>query len=182
MSCDEFVDNVVGTGVLTHTECIHIQCAIRGFGSSSVPRTTPLHPARGRRLRPKERLSRFHLSPTRRRQKLKPHQRYYSVAFLLAYKNVCVHRLDAPGAGTVEIKHFLGSNAISSATSEGPEFVFTPPAALEIGETYHVEFIPKTKVVANVAGFATQRVGNVTLPYRGGLECALYLCESGSSG
>ncbi|XP_076037445.1 uncharacterized protein LOC143022920 isoform X3 [Oratosquilla oratoria] len=60
MSCDEFVDNVVGTDVLTHTECIHILTAIRGADPSTFPMTTPLHPARGRRLRPKERLSRFH--------------------------------------------------------------------------------------------------------------------------
>ncbi|XP_076050500.1 BTB/POZ domain-containing protein 6-like [Oratosquilla oratoria] len=54
MSCDEFFDHVVGTDVLTHTECIHIQCAIRGADPSKFPMTTPLHPARGRRKPPKE--------------------------------------------------------------------------------------------------------------------------------
>ncbi|XP_076050192.1 BTB/POZ domain-containing protein 6-like [Oratosquilla oratoria] len=65
MSCDEFVDNVIGSVVLTHTECIHILTAIRGADPSTLPRTTPLHPARGGRRGqpPKERLSRFHLSP-----------------------------------------------------------------------------------------------------------------------
>ncbi|XP_076049790.1 BTB/POZ domain-containing protein 6-A-like [Oratosquilla oratoria] len=54
MSCDEFVDNVIGTDVLTQTECIHIQCVIRGADPSTFPMTMPLHPARGRRQPPKE--------------------------------------------------------------------------------------------------------------------------------
>ncbi|XP_076049745.1 uncharacterized protein LOC143030480 [Oratosquilla oratoria] len=181
MSCDEFVDNVIGTDVLTHTECIHILTAIRGADPSTLPRTTPLHLARGRRLRPKERLSRFQLSPITRRETLKPPERYTLISFLSSDRNICVHRLDAPGAGTVQIKQLHGVNVISSATSEGPEFVFALPAALERGEKYNVWFIPKTKVVANRAGFGSQRVGNVTLSHRGGCECALYLCESGSS-
>ncbi|XP_076037553.1 uncharacterized protein LOC143023000 isoform X2 [Oratosquilla oratoria] len=183
MSCDEFVDNVVGTDVLTHTECIHILTAIRGADPSTFPMTTPLHPARGRRLRPKERLSRFHLSPNGGGVTLKPHSRHVLIAVLMSDRNICVHRLDAPCAGTLEIKDYLGDRAvISSASSEGPEFVFAPPAALKTGTPYHVSFTPKTEVVANRASGGSQRVGNVTLSRALGLECVLYVCESGSSG
>ncbi|XP_076050801.1 BTB/POZ domain-containing protein 6-like isoform X2 [Oratosquilla oratoria] len=55
MSCDEFVDNVIITEVLTEMECLHIHCAIRGVNTSKFPMTMPLHPARGRRRQlPKE--------------------------------------------------------------------------------------------------------------------------------
>ncbi|XP_076050498.1 uncharacterized protein LOC143031027 [Oratosquilla oratoria] len=187
MSCDEFVDNVVGTDVLTHTECIHILTAIRGADPSTLPRTTPLHPARGGRrgrIPPKGRLSCFHIPPNGRKIALKPHEGYYLIGWLSSDRNIRVHRLDAPGAGTLQIEVAgRGGVVISSASSEGPEFVFAPPAALEGGKRYDVVFTPKTEVVANSAGPGSESVGNVTLSRRwGDLECALYVCESGSSG
>ncbi|XP_076050368.1 uncharacterized protein LOC143030955 isoform X2 [Oratosquilla oratoria] len=184
MSCDEFVDHVVGTDVLTHTECIHILRAIRGADPSTLPRTTPLHPARGERLRPKWRLSRFHFTPDGRRETLKPNLCRLLIPCLSSDRNIRVHRLDAPGAGTLQIKVAgMGGVPVRLASSEGPEFVFAPPAALEGGKRYDVCFTPKTEVVANMASGGSQSVGNVTLSRsRGGLECALYVCESGSSG
>ncbi|XP_076050530.1 uncharacterized protein LOC143031045 isoform X2 [Oratosquilla oratoria] len=189
MSCDEFVDHVVGTDVLTHTECIHILTAIRGADPSTLPRTTPLHPARGgrrgRRIPQKGRLSRFHIPPNGETETLEPHRSCCLIGWLSSDRNIRVHRLDAPGAGTLQIKVADGSGVvISSASSEGPEFVFAPPADLEAGKGYHVSFTPKTEVVANWASPGSQSVGNVTLE-RGGVfhvECALYVCESGSSG
>ncbi|XP_076050411.1 uncharacterized protein LOC143030986 [Oratosquilla oratoria] len=197
MSCDEFVDNVVGTDVLTHTECIHILTAIRGADSSTLPRTTPLYPARGGRrgrIPPKGRLSRFHLSPDGDRRTLEPHVHHFLIPCLSSDRNIRVHRLDAPGAGTVKIVVVYGSGVvISLAASEGPEFVFAPPAALQRGKVYNVIFTPKTELVANGAYGGSQRVGNVTLSYGEGgpfrncgsfrsYECALYFCESESSG
>ncbi|XP_076050531.1 uncharacterized protein LOC143031046 [Oratosquilla oratoria] len=188
MSCDEFVDHVVGTDVLTHTECIHILTAIRGADPSTLPRTTPLHPARGGRrgrIPQKGRLSRFRFPPKGLRVTLEPYVRCCLIWCLSSDRNICVHRLDAPGAGTLQIDDLdRGCVAISSASSKGPEFVFAPPAALEAGKGYHVWFTPKTEVVANRASGGSQSVGNVTLE-RGGmwsLECTLYVCESGSSG
>ncbi|XP_076050525.1 uncharacterized protein LOC143031044 [Oratosquilla oratoria] len=187
MSCDEFVDHVVGTDVLTHTECIHILTAIRGADPSTLPRTTPLHPARGgrrgRRIPQKGRLSRFHIPPYRKTETMKPHRLHCLIGWLSSDRNIRVHRLDAPGAGTLQIKVAgAGGVVISSASSEGPEFVFAPPADLEAGKEYNVMFTPKTEVVANRASYGIQRVGNVTLKRGGGYECALYVCESGSSG
>ncbi|XP_076050534.1 uncharacterized protein LOC143031047 isoform X2 [Oratosquilla oratoria] len=186
MSCDEFVDHVVGTDVLTHTECIHILTAIRGADPSTLPRTTPLHPARGGRrgrIPPKGRLSRFHISPDGRKNTLKPHLRHGLIEWLSSDRNIRVHRLDAPGAGTLQIEDLGGGDVvISSASSEFPEFIFAPPAALEGNKLYNVLFTPKTKVVANRASHGRQSVGNVTLSRAYGYECALYVCESGSSG
>ncbi|XP_076050600.1 uncharacterized protein LOC143031076 isoform X2 [Oratosquilla oratoria] len=187
MSCDEFVDHVVGTDVLTHTECIHILRAIRGADPSTLPRTTPLHPPRGGRrgrIPPKGRLSRFHLPPNGRRETLESHEVHLLIWCLSSDRNIRVHRLYAPGAGTLQIKVAgVGGVVIRSASSEGPEFVFAPPAALEGAKLYNVWFTPKTKVVANRASGGSQSVGNVTLSRSlAGLECALYVCESGSSG
>ncbi|XP_076050298.1 uncharacterized protein LOC143030922 [Oratosquilla oratoria] len=191
MSCDEFVDNVVGTDVLTHTECIHILTAIRGADPSTLPRTTPLHPARGGRKGqpPKGRLSRFHISPNGSKVTLMPHERYDLIPLFKSDRNICVHRLDVPGAGTLEIEDDAADDddgvevVISSASSEGREFVFAPPAALERGKIYNVVFTPKTKVVANVADWGRQRVGNITLSHgKWSSECTLYVCESESSG
>ncbi|XP_076051003.1 uncharacterized protein LOC143031267 isoform X1 [Oratosquilla oratoria] len=179
MSCDEILENVVGTDVLTHTECIHILTAIRGADPSTLPRTTPLHPARGGR---KGRLSRFHILRNGPRRTLKPDEWRALIGCLETDRNICVHRLDAPGAGTVEIE-VVDGYSIRWASSEGPEFVFEPPAALQRGEVYRVDFNPKTEVVVNCAGPGIQSVGNVTLSHgTGTFECALYFCESGSSG
>ncbi|XP_076049823.1 BTB/POZ domain-containing protein 6-like [Oratosquilla oratoria] len=150
---DEFVDNVVGTDVL-------------------------------RGIFPKGLLSRFHLSPDGDRETLEPQVRYGLIPWLRSDRNICVHRLDAPGAGTLEIEDFDGGNVvISSTSSEGLEFVFAPPVALERGKRYNVWFTPKTEVVANGSDGGSQRVGNVTLSREWeGIECALYACESRSSG
>ncbi|XP_076051001.1 uncharacterized protein LOC143031266 [Oratosquilla oratoria] len=185
MSFDEILENVVGTDVLTHTECIHILTAIRGADPSTLPRTTPLHPARGGR---KGRLSRFHTPSNGPKLTLKPDERRALIGWLSSDRDICVHRLDAPGAGTVEIEvveieEAIVDVVISSASSEGPEFVFAPPAALQRDELYSVLFTPKTEVVVNWAGNGIQSVGNVTLSrVTAGIECALYFCESGSSG
>ncbi|XP_076050893.1 BTB/POZ domain-containing protein 6-A-like [Oratosquilla oratoria] len=181
MSCDEFVDNVVDTNVLTHTECIHILRAIRGADPSTLPITTPLHPVRGRRgQRPKERLSCFHLSSNRNKTIIPPGLRFNLISWLSCESNICVHRLDAPSAGTIDIIK-RGGEIVSSVASEGPEFVFAPPAALERDNDYNVEFTPKTQLyVSRING--SQRVGNITLSHETSFECALYFRESGSSG
>ncbi|XP_076052330.1 BTB/POZ domain-containing protein 3-like [Oratosquilla oratoria] len=182
MSCNEFVDSVIDTGVLTHAECIHILRAIRGADPSSIPETVPLNPALDMRLSRKEVLSCINLSGGynhgyRSGNTLSPSSDVGLIENLVSNRNIYIHYMQAPNSGTIQIVNDI-SEVVSSATSEGCQFTFTKPVALEKDKQYKVMFCPKTSVRLLSASGTSQTVGNVSISSSRNFSCALYFCES----
>ncbi|XP_076052472.1 BTB/POZ domain-containing protein 6-like [Oratosquilla oratoria] len=191
MSCDEFVDNVFGTDVLTHTECFHILWAIRGADLSTLPEDTPLNPTRrGRapKLREKEELSSCKL------QLDGSYAFYTSSSEVVLFEGLssdatiqlhhmdvkCYHNTSNCG-GALNIMDDEGET-IRSATSEDANFTFTRPAVLLKDKKYRVVFYPKKDVsLGRGAGGGRARAGNATLSFSRGHDCSFYIWEPTSS-
>ncbi|XP_076049527.1 uncharacterized protein LOC143030253 [Oratosquilla oratoria] len=176
MSCDEFIENVVGTDVLTRTECFHIQRAIDGADLSTLPEDTPLNPTRGGRaprLRKREELSCWKLDLSASYKEYTSssevvlfeglssdvtiqlhHMSIYSIVVLLGRRGGELNIMDGEG------------KTISTATSEYGNITFARPAVLWKDKKYRVVFYPRRDVMlirGRSGGRAT--VGNATLSF-----------------
>ncbi|XP_076049716.1 uncharacterized protein LOC143030452 [Oratosquilla oratoria] len=182
MSCNEFVDNVIDTDVLTLTECIHILRAIRGADPSSIPENVPLNPALGMRLSRKEVLSCINFSGGYDGgyyygNTYSPSSELGLIENLVSNRNIYIHYMQAPSSGTIKIMDDK-NEVVSSATSEDCQFTFTKTVALEKDKQYKVMFCPKTSVYLFPASGTSQTVGNVSISSSCNYSCDLYFCES----
>ncbi|XP_076052616.1 uncharacterized protein LOC143032031 [Oratosquilla oratoria] len=170
MSCEEFVDNVVDTDILSHTECIHILRAIRGADPSTVPETMPLSPERAKRypkLRGMEHLSLCDLYSDESDE-------YASLDIGLIENLSCdttiqIHYFSEPCEGKVNIMEVVGS-----ATSQDKLCTFTKPVVLQKDKQYRVTISPGVDYTYGKEDVHRDTVENVTLSYSQSLECKFY--------
>ncbi|XP_076052593.1 BTB/POZ domain-containing protein 6-like [Oratosquilla oratoria] len=190
MSCDEFVDNVFGTDVLTHSECFHILWAIRGADLSTLPEDTPLSPTRGGRapkLREKEELSRCAVSLPGSYADYTSSSEVVLFEGLSSDATIQLHHMHVKcydgttSGGALNIMDDEGKT-ISSAVSEGSNFTFTRPAVLRKDKKYRVVFYPKKDVrLGRIDSGGSRRVGNAALSFSRGHKCSFYIWEPTSS-
>ncbi|XP_076052475.1 BTB/POZ domain-containing protein 6-like [Oratosquilla oratoria] len=188
MSCDEFVDNVFGTDVLTHTECFHIQRAIRGADLSTLPEDTPLNPTRrGRapKLREREELSRCELylpgswvDYTSSSEVVLFEGLSSDATIQLHHMHVKSYSQTSTCGGALNIMDDEGKT-ISSVASEDENFTFTRPAVLQKDKKYRVVFYPKKDV--RLYRGERDRAGNTTLSFSRGHDCSFYIWKPTSS-
>ncbi|XP_076050678.1 BTB/POZ domain-containing protein 2-like [Oratosquilla oratoria] len=181
MSCDEFIENVFGTDVLTHTECFHILRAIKGADLSTLPEDTPLNPTReGRapKLRKMDELSRCAVSITG------SNANYIASSEVLLFEGLSsdvtieLHHMHVGNnnyGGTLSVINNKGK-PISSAMCDGSKFTFERPAVLLKDKKYKVMFYPRNNVLLNRGiNVGRHKVGNTTLSFSQGHNCVLYL-------
>ncbi|XP_076035532.1 BTB/POZ domain-containing protein 6-A-like isoform X2 [Oratosquilla oratoria] len=168
MSCEEFIDNVIDTNVLTHTECIHILKAIRGAPLSTIPKSTPLNPSS---LRRRKNLSKADLGKAGDCDRIvtcKTNMQYRLMQELTSNKNVMVYQieLDFPG----ELLLYNKSGIVASAVSDSGVFTFQTPVLIRRNEEYRISFSyrSETDVPSSSQGYSnfTTTVGDVTLKYK----------------
>ncbi|XP_076050558.1 BTB/POZ domain-containing protein 6-B-like isoform X2 [Oratosquilla oratoria] len=182
MSCDEFVDNVVDTNVLTHTECIHILRAIRGADLSTVPEDTPLSPARGDRC-PKlwKREELFCCVMNLRPSYIENYTSSSEISLvenLFSHATIQVHYFNVRCGGTINIMDYESNKIVRSVTSEYGIFTFTRPAVLRKDKKYRVLYYPRDDVELHCGQTAGRvKAGNVTLSCSRGHDCAFYFCD-----
>ncbi|XP_076050539.1 BTB/POZ domain-containing protein 6-B-like [Oratosquilla oratoria] len=186
MSCDEFVDNVIGTDVLTHMECFHIQRAIDGADLSTVPENTPLNPIReGRapKLRERRELSLCTLRLPGSWAHYTSSSEILLVEGLSSDATIQLHHMQVYGCcgGALNIMDGEG-RTISSATSEDDDFTFTRPAVLWKDKKYRVVSYPR-KNISLYRGHSggRARVRNATLSCSRGHICEFYIWEPTSN-
>ncbi|XP_076050799.1 uncharacterized protein LOC143031164 [Oratosquilla oratoria] len=192
MSCDEFVDNVVSTDVLTRTECFHIQGAIRGADLSTLPEDTPVNPTRGDRrapkLREREELSCCVLGLSGSCVNYNSSSEVVLFEGLSSDATIQLHHMNiycigfsGGCAGALNIMDGEGKT-ISSATSRYNDFSFTRPAVLRKDKKYRVVFYSQKCIKLNRGhSGGSRRVGNATLSFSRGHSCAFYIWEPTSS-
>ncbi|XP_076049800.1 BTB/POZ domain-containing protein 6-like [Oratosquilla oratoria] len=184
MSSDEFVENVVGTDVLTHTECFHIQRAIDGADLSTLPEDTPLNPTRGGlapKLREKEELYWCPLYLPGSWADYTSSSEVVLCEGLSSDATIQLHHMYVGHSGTLNIMDDEGKT-ISSATSNDADFTFTRPAVLRKDEKYRVVFYPREDVgLLRGHSGGRERFGNATLSFSRGHHCEFYIWEPTSS-
>ncbi|XP_076050543.1 BTB/POZ domain-containing protein 6-like [Oratosquilla oratoria] len=196
MSCDKFIDNVVGTDVLTRTECFHIQRAIDGADLSTLPEDTPLNPTRGGRaprLRERKELSCWELDLFASYKVYTSSSQVVLFEGLSSDVTIQLHHIVIPrhihsfglllGHRVGELNIMDGEGkTISTAKCEYGDITFTRPAVLRKDKKYRLVFYPG-RDVALLRGCSGGRatVGNATLSFSRGHICDFYIWDPTSS-
>ncbi|XP_076050542.1 BTB/POZ domain-containing protein 6-like isoform X2 [Oratosquilla oratoria] len=184
MSCNEFVENVVATDVLTRMECFHIQRAIDGADLSILPEDTPLNPTRrGRapKLRKRMKFSRCALRLPGSWAHYTSSSEVVLVEGLSSDATIQLHHMYVGHGGTLNIMDDEGK-AIRSATSEDDDFTFTRPAVLRKDKKYRVVFYPRGDVwLYRGHSGGRERFRNATLSFSRFHICEFYIWNPTSS-
>ncbi|XP_076060387.1 BTB/POZ domain-containing protein 6-like isoform X1 [Oratosquilla oratoria] len=144
ISCEEFIDKVIDTEVLSHTECINILKAIRGANCPDSFNTSKVR--RGPRLEDLPKASLQTDSVYLRKKIYRASDNFVFVGTVESDKNIYIYHMEANREGTINIVNCAG-DVLGSATSQNNVFTFRQPVALKRGMPYDIKFAFKSKTV-----------------------------------